>query len=207
MRTAIKNANHLFIFRGIIISILISASLLGKSQNTKTPVFIITYQYSVDIKEGNINFPFTMTYRVIGNKDSSTSYFIEADKGESQNISIDINLPDRVVFDGKHWNSIKNGTRTREPFQEQNVVSTNEKKNILGYECQKFISKFPDSSTAEIWVCKSLPGTLMPAGGGKPLGGAILEWRMAEKNILFKATSIQKNIDMSSFYKSPGQLD
>jgi hypothetical protein len=115
---------------------------------------------------------------IIANSDSSKLFFDPNNNSNTPGnvgVRINLNTPDTIFYKKGQWR--KSG-KDDEPISliTWNVIETKEKKNILGYECIKFVSL--DSTRKEdivIWASKKLPNTILPTTGLKEFKYGILE--------------------------------
>jgi GLPGLI family protein len=131
---------------------------------------------------------------IIANADSSKLIFDADDSRNEGNdgIRINLNTPDTIFYKKDQWRKTGNND---EPISTitLNVTETKEKKNILGYECIKFVSL--DSTRKEnviIWASKKLPNTLVPFIGLKGFKYGILEVNNIETNSHTIATKVEE---------------
>ncbi len=166
--------------------------------------FSVKYQMRTNVKPdatknmAKFNIPIDITYTCVGNKDSSKTMLANADvadgdKDDFISANANINMPDYFVFTGGKSYTVKNKKRKLIPIDSSSVEITKEVKQMQGYTCKKYLLKNPvDNLKSIAWVCKTLPKTIMPGAGMKPLDGAILEFYEASTKMEFKTLSIKK---------------
>ncbi len=166
--------------------------------------FSVEYQMRTNVKTDatinmpEFNIPIDITYTCVGNKDSSKTILANADVEDGDtndyiSANANINMPEYFVFTRGKSYTVKNKIRKLVPLDSSSIEITKEVKQIQGYSCIKYLLKNPTNNLKSIaWVCKTLPKTIMPAAGMKPLDGAILEFYEASTKMEFKTLSIKK---------------
>lgn len=102
------------------------------------------------------------------------------------------NLFDSLVYKNQKWTQYKENEVSNISKSALQLTYTKEEKQILGYKCVRVdFYDNADSSNGVLWIAETLPKTLMPFGGYKPLNGAVLECNYFNTDISYKATSIK----------------
>jgi hypothetical protein len=124
--------------------------------------------------------------------DNNWSKIIQYNNSNSGWKNFDKNVQyDSIIYINQSWFEFKNNSSIDIGALKLEYTFLEEEKEILGYKCSKvnFYSNI-DSSSGYIWITQSLPSTLMPFGGYKPLRGAILECNFINSGIRYVAKSI-----------------
>ena len=160
--------------------------------------FIVTYPDSnnkqiIDTVAGSLSFDsfkFETLVFMIANHDSSKTFFSTV-KTASDNVNISINTPDTLFYSRKGtWTKVSSGEFESIASLSISVVETKEKKNILGYECIKYVSLDAETDIV-FWASKQLPCTILPYTGLKQFKYGILEVEDLKNKSHTKATKIR----------------
>lgn len=161
-----------------------------------------TYEATLDEILPDIGkFSFDAPVYMLANKDSSRLFFNMnqqdskslTDNGINLNITSAINTPDTLFFKNGIW-TIQRG-EIKEPYDSPvtfDVTETNETKEILGYQCKKYLA-LDNYGKPEItiWATKELPNTLVPCVGLTSFVSAILEVEHKSDNWQLKVQKIK----------------
>ena len=138
---------------------------------------------------------------MIANKDSSVSVFVGDDTASNNsnlknnvhaNLKFNINMPERIVFDGKHTTTYSSNNKKIELARVCIFMETKETKKIEGYDCVKYEVIDDSDNISYAWICKELPFTITPAGGIRNAPGAILQYENPIKNLKSVVEIIEK---------------
>ena len=140
---------------------------------------------------------------MIANKDSSVSVFVGDDTASKNsnlknnfhvNLKFNINVPEKIVFDGKHTTTYSSGNKKIELARVCKFMETKETKKIEGYACVKYEVIDDNDNISYAWICKELPFTITPAGGIRNAPGAILQYENPIKNLKSVVEKLKKSV-------------
>ncbi|HMT95464.1 MAG TPA: hypothetical protein PKC62_02155 [Ferruginibacter sp.] len=165
------------------------------SQVPENILYKTNWQYSFLIKVDTLwikSVPITIEYQMTSSRDSSISFFSDDSAMDTNSVknldnaqvdmSLDINMPQKIVFNGKDIITYQNGIKTIKEAAYRVFKPINEYKNIEGFRCRKYEILGDSIGVSFAWICKDLPATITPVGFlNTP--GAILGYENSQKSI------------------------